>query len=489
MEVPHPTSRYSTTWWGRLRRTLYTWDERAFTALSRRHNRYEDALFVALTRLGDHSRVWMGTSAALAALGGRRGRRVAVETMAALGLASLAANVVIKFTFPRRRPLHTLPALIRRKPRSRSFPSGHTATSFAAATVLSARYHAGAPLAYALAGGVGLSRVHVGVHFPLDVLAGAALGTAAGAAVVVAQRPSQDVVADLRGIRPHQIPGEVALALNAEAGDRAALEMPDGITVHEVEEGVPLDQAVQDLVDKGADVVGVAGGDGTVGCAARIVSDSDRALWVFPVGTLNHFARALGIPDHKRAVEVLEQPRVARVDIAEADGTVFVNNASFGIYSDLVRRRESYEDRLKLGKWPAMLLALVTTLSAARPLDLEIDGQRERAFLVFIGNNPYDGVAAIKGRVSLQSGVLDVRVLRAKGRFPRLGILASILTGRLRSSGRLRRGLQPSVTVRLDTPCVMAHDGEVRAVEGEISFRSRPGALKVLVPSSDLRFT
>lgn len=146
-----------------------------------------------LSRAADYSKLWVGSSALLAVAGGPRGRRAAVDGLVATAATAAVVNAVLKPGSARRRPdrlTHAVPVARHvRMPRSTSFPSGHAASAFAFATgVAGASPTAAVPLT-ALAALVAYSRVHTGVHYPLDVVAGAVTGMAiAPLAVAVADR-------------------------------------------------------------------------------------------------------------------------------------------------------------------------------------------------------------------------------------------------------------------------------------------------------------
>lgn len=132
-----------------------------------------------LTQAADYSRLWLGCAAILAATRGPRGRRAAVTGLASIGVASAAANLVLKPLGRRGRPDTTEVPDARRAPMpaSRSFPSGHSASAFAFATGVGSVLPRDAIPIRVLATVVAYSRVHTGVHYPGDALAGAFLGT------------------------------------------------------------------------------------------------------------------------------------------------------------------------------------------------------------------------------------------------------------------------------------------------------------------------
>lgn len=144
------------------------------------HTRYSDRYVSVLSDLGEGIG-WVAGGVAMAILGGPRGRRAGAATAVASLAATYIVQVRVKPLFRRVRPFVNREAIVvGARPADHSFPSGHTASSFAAATALAFFYPRAAPLAYAVATGVGMSRVHLGVHFPSDAAVGGVIGIGIG---------------------------------------------------------------------------------------------------------------------------------------------------------------------------------------------------------------------------------------------------------------------------------------------------------------------
>lgn len=180
------TRRGRSQWWREVQRL----DTAVYAAIAETPTPALDRHFRRLSRAADYSKLWISSAAVLALAGGARGRRAAVDGMASLALTSAIVNGLFKPLGGRRRPkreMHDVPAARRvRMPLTRSFPSGHAASAFAfAGGVATAAPEAGACLT-AVAALVAYSRVHTGVHYPGDVIAGSVTGAALAPIAVAA---------------------------------------------------------------------------------------------------------------------------------------------------------------------------------------------------------------------------------------------------------------------------------------------------------------
>ena len=262
-------------------------------------------------------------------------------------------------------------------------------------------------------------------------------------------------------------------------------------------EGPAIAREAADAVRRGSRVVVAAGGDGTVSGAAGALAGTDAALGVLPLGTLNHFAKDLGIPtDLGEAARVIVAGRARRVDVGEVNGRLFVNNASIGMYARLVAERAAMQ-RIGRGKWLAHGLATLRVFREYRRLRVDVrSGKGEagkgegrgsevvRTPFVFVGNNEYQlSGLELGGRKTLDSGRLHVCMAPGMSR----GGVARLVIAAVFGDICTIEGFESftSAAVSLDAGVarlVASIDGEAVTIDNPLACRIRPRALQVLVP-------
>lgn len=480
-----------------MTRGLGTLDREVFTAVAESPSVLLDRTMPVLTRAADHAKLWAALAALLAA-GPPSARRGAGRGLASLAVTSLVTNQVAKRLWHRARPDRRSVPLIRRSrrvPTSTSLPSGHAASAAAFAIGVGLEHP---PLGMAmamLAGLVGVSRVATGVHYPGDVLAGFALGGAIAVLggrlvppIVPAQLPRTEALRVTVPARPDG--AGVVLVVNPASGTsdvgeslqsiRAALPAAEIVTLGE---GVDPAGALRSA-GRRAEVLAVAGGDGTVACAAGVAVSQSIPLAVFPTGTFNHFARDLGCTDVGTTIEAIRTGSVWCVDVITLDDArTVVNTASIGSYPHYVATREKWEH--KLGKTAAGVYAMLHTLTRGRPVRISYDGKSITTSLFFLGNSVYlpSGFAPSR-RTRMDDGLIDVRILETGRRLSRTRILAALALGRLERSPLYHELQVPEFSfTALDGPIPLACDGEVDGSTTEARFRAEYRALQVYRPA------
>jgi len=244
----------------------------------------------------------------------------------------------------------------------------------------------------------------------------------------------------------------------------------------ELKLGDDLEQLVRDAVARGADGLAMAGGDGSQAIVAMVAAELDLPYACIPAGTRNHFALDLGVDrdDVVGALQAFVDGGERRVDLAEVNGRVFVNNVSLGLYAEAVQKDEYREAKLR---------TILDTIPAAlgedgEGLDMSWDGpggeEGRSGAAILVSNNAYRlGTALGSGtRPRMDEGVLGVAVFGAGA-------------GATGSSRRLPSGLRQWTARRFDVrssgQVPAGVDGEALVFDPPLRFRMRPGVLRVRI--------
>jgi diacylglycerol kinase family enzyme len=262
------------------------------------------------------------------------------------------------------------------------------------------------------------------------------------------------VTADVRAVAPHALPAEIRGAANR------------------------------------GDTVAVCGGDGTLMAAAEVLAGGSVALAPIPTGTLNHFARRIGVEGIPDAAAAIRAGHTSRVPIGVVDDRIFLNTATFGLYADVVRKRESL--RQWLTKWPAASVAILLKLLTMRRLrvTLQVEGERLERFTplvwVGVGWGSFPRVHQAPERRGRPD--LEIVVVRPRGRFGIVGLALRFL----RHLGRSDRPVSDPALEVIHARSLIIHsgeqigvtlDGEVIRMDGPVYIGVVDHALRVIVPA------
>lgn len=283
-----------------------------------------------------------------------------------------------------------------------------------------------------------------------------------------------------------------ALIINLKSGggkaerlDLAGEARQRGIEPIVLEPGDDLLELAESAIARGAQVIGMAGGDGSQALVATVAARRDVAHVCVPAGTRNHFALDLGLDrdDVVGALDAFTNGVERRIDLARVNDRVFVNNASLGVYAKVVQS-EAYRDA-KLGTWTRMLPDLLGP--DAERIDLEFaaaDGTNcDDAALVLVSNNPYEltHLSGAGTRERIDTGMLGIVAARVRGTDVSK-LVALELVGQAGRYPGLLSWSAPEFEVRSNGPVEIGLDGEALVLDPPLRFTSLPGALRVRLP-------
>jgi diacylglycerol kinase family enzyme len=245
------------------------------------------------------------------------------------------------------------------------------------------------------------------------------------------------------------------------ADELAAEARAVGVETHVMQEGEDPAKLARAST---AEVLGMAGGDGSLAPVAEVALERDAALVCIPFGTRNHFARDLGLDrdDPIGALRAFANGTERRIDVGRADERLFLNTVSLGVYGRLVHRREAHRRRREAF---AQIRAWGILLAHRQPLGISIDGDVIEARLVLVANNAYVlELPSLGERTRLDEGKLHVY---SPGAEPPERVGERFVVD------AAQHGLEAAI------------DGEPDVLQTPVEFQVEPGALRVLVPPAE----
>ena len=260
-----------------------------------------------------------------------------------------------------------------------------------------------------------------------------------------------------------------------------------GVDVRVLEKGDDLLALAREAAAAGAEVLGMGGGDGSLALVASVAMEYDLPFVCIPVGTRNHFAMDMSLDrsDPAAALAAFTGGEERVVDVATVGEQVMLNNASFGVYPATLN-----EPGYREAKAEAFREVIASVLNGERePFDLRFDtpqGRREQAFIVFVGNNPYEfiGLEDFGGRPRLDRGQLQITVIEPRHH----DTLAKLARGMIIGQPDFAEGFQQwnATEFEIDSGAATLDagvDGEALTFATPVRIRIRPQALRVLLPS------
>ena len=311
---------------------------------------------------------------------------------------------------------------------------------------------------------------------------------------------------DVRSLKQMETPGESVpaarhgvLIMNLKSGGGKAekFHLEDECRARGIEPivlrlGDDLLQLARDAIDRGVDVIGMAGGDGSQALVVGVAAERDVPMVVIPAGTRNHFALDLGLDrdDVVGALDAYGEALEHAIDLGDVNGRVFVNNVSLGLYATIVHSPE-YRD----AKAETTLAALPQMLGpGTEPFDLRFstpDGVRhDGAHVIQVSNGPYGTtVSGITSRPSIDTGLLGIFSLVVPDGLSATRAVAALATARPELYEGYFSWSAPTFELTSGAPIAVGLDGESLEMAPPLVFASRPGVLRLRLPRQAIGYS
>jgi len=291
--------------------------------------------------------------------------------------------------------------------------------------------------------------------------------------------------------------GALIMNLKSGGGKAERFHLEDACRARGIEPivltwGDDLLQLARDAIDRGVDVIGMAGGDGSQALVASVAAERGVPMVVIPAGTRNHFALDLGLDrdDVVGALDAYGEALEHAIDLGDVNGRVFVNNVSLGLYATIVRSPE-YRD----AKRETTLAALPQMLGpGTEPFDLRFstpDGlHHDGAHVIQVSNGPYGTtVGGITSRPSIDTGLLGIFSLVVPDGRSAIRAVAALATSHPEACEGYDAWSAPTFELTSGSPIAVGLDGESLEMEPPLVFSSRPGVLRLRLPQQAIGYS
>ncbi len=294
---------------------------------------------------------------------------------------------------------------------------------------------------------------------------------------------------------------KVAVVINGSGGSVKRLSINEDKVIKafkkydvEAEVNIVKGEKIEEIVKKykasNVDAIVAGGGDGTISSVAGMLINNKIPLAVLPLGTLNHFAKDIGMPlDFDNAVKSICHGKEGKVDLGEVNGNIFINNSSIGFYPKIVEDRDMQTKKFGSNKWIAMFVASLKVFSRFPiykvRLEADTNSIKCKTPFIFLGNNEYSMNIFNPGvRKNINNGKLSLYLITSTNRIGMIKIAFAFLFNRLKQEKYFESMLVNEVWIDTHKKHVkVSKDGEVIKIDSPLHYKILRNKLSIILPT------